>query len=61
MPREIQVERSEILLQETIQTLEWAAQGGGRVTDPGSIQEIFRCCTEGHDLVGNIGDRWEVG
>jgi len=25
------------------QVLEWAAQGGGRVTDPGVVQETFRC------------------
>ena len=23
----------------------------------GNVQEMFTCCTEGHDLVGNIGDR----
>lgn len=22
---------------------------------------MFRCCTEGHGLVGNIGGRWVVG
>ena len=38
-----------------------AAQGGGGVTIPGGAQEKFRCCTEGHGLVGNIGDRWMVG
>jgi len=27
----------------------------------GSAQETFRCCTEGHGLVRNIGDRWMVG
>lgn len=27
-------------------TLERAAQGGGRVTVPGSVQEKRRCCTE---------------
>ena len=37
--------------------LEWAAQEGGGVNIPGSVQERFRCCTKGHDLVGNIGDR----
>ena len=41
--------------------LESAAQGGGGVTDPGGAQEMFRCCTEGHGLVGNIGGRWTVG
>ena len=41
--------------------LQWAAQGCGGVTAPGGAQETFRCCTEGHGLVGNIGDRWTVG
>ena len=41
--------------------LEWAAQGGGGVNNLGGIQEMFICCTEGHGLVGNIGDRWTVG
>ena len=44
-------------LQKSVQVLEWAAQGGGGVTVPGSVQETFRCCTEGHGLVGNIGGR----
>lgn len=22
---------------------------------------LFRCCPEGHSLVGTIGDRWTVG
>jgi len=38
-----------------------AAQGGCGVTNPGGVQEAFRCCTEGHSLVGNIGDRWTAG
>ena len=38
-----------------------AAQGGGGVTVPGGVQEVFRCCAEGHGLVGNTGDRWTVG
>jgi len=41
--------------------LEQAAQGDGGVTIPGGVQETFRCCTEGHGLVGNIGDMWVVG
>ena len=41
--------------------LEQAAQGAGGVTAPGDVQETFRCCSEGHGLVGNIGDRWTVG
>jgi len=34
------------------QALEWAAQGSAGVTVPGSVQEMFRCCTEGYGLVG---------
>ena len=41
--------------------LEWAAQAGGGVIIPGGIQEMFRCCSEGHGLVRNISDRWMVG
>ena len=32
--------------------LEQAAQGGGGVTVPGSDQEMFRCGTKIHSLVG---------
>ena len=39
------------------QVLEWAIQGGGGVTDPGGVQEMLRCCTGGHGIVGNIDDR----
>ena len=49
------------LFSESSQALEWAAQGGGGVTISGGDQEIFRCCIEGHGLMGNIGDRWTVG
>ena len=35
-----------------IQALERAVQGSNWVTIPGGIQEMFRCCTEGHGLVG---------
>ena len=31
------------------------------VTIFGGVQEMFRCCTVGHGLVGNVGDRWMVG
>ena len=41
--------------------LEWAAQGGGGVINPGGVQGTFRCCTNGGGLVGNIGGRWTVG
>ena len=46
--------------QKSGQALAQAAQGGGGVTDPGGVQETFRCCIERHGLVGNIGDRWTV-
>ena len=32
--------------------LEGAAEASGGVTVPGSVQEKFRCGTEGHILVG---------
>ena len=38
----------------------WAAHEVGGVIDPGGVQEVFRCSTEGHALVGNIGNRWTV-
>jgi len=41
--------------------LERSAQRGSGVTIPGGVQETLRCCTEGHGLVGIIGDRWMVG
>ena len=43
------------------QALEWAAKGSEGVTSPGGVQEMFRCCVEGHVLVRTIGDRWTVG
>ena len=30
------------------QVLEWAAQGGSGVTNPGGVQGTFRHCIEGH-------------
>jgi len=36
-------------------------RGDGGVTTPGGVQETFRCCTEGHGLEGNIGDKRTVG
>ena len=38
-----------------------AAQGGGGVTIPGSVQEPYGCGTEEHGLVGNIDGKWTVG
>ena len=40
--------------------LEWAAQGGGGITDPGGVQEMFRHVEE-HCLVRTTGDSWMVG
>ena len=34
------------------EVLEQAAQGGGGITSPEGVQEMFRCCTNGHGLVG---------
>ena len=47
-------------LQKSGQMLEQAAHGGDGVAVPGGVQETFRCCTEGHGLLGNIGDRLTV-
>ena len=41
--------------------LEWAGQGGDGVTVPVGVQETWRCGSEGHGLVGNVGGRWTVG
>lgn len=35
--------------------------GEAVVTDTGGVQELFRCGTEGHGLLGNIGGRRMVG
>jgi len=53
--------RNNFFSETVVQALEWAAQGGGGVIDPGGVQETFGCCTEGHGLVGSIGGRWRVG
>ena len=45
-------------LQKSGQVLEWAAQGGGGVTNPGGVQGMCRCGTKERGLVGNIGGRW---
>jgi len=57
-PGETQVGQYEILLiQESGSALDRSAQGGGGVTIPGSVQEMFRCCTKGHGLAEITGDR----
>ena len=38
------------------QALEWAARGGGGVTDPGGVQRAFGCCVEGYGLARIIGE-----
>jgi len=30
------------------------------ITIPGDVRETWRCNTEGHGLIGDIGDRWTV-
>ena len=42
------------------QGLEWAAQGGGGVTELGGVQGTFGCCVEGHGFVRTVGDGWMV-
>lgn len=39
-------------LRKSGQMLEEAAQGGGRITFPGDVQDSFRYCSKGRDLVG---------
>ena len=36
--------------------LKQTAQRGSAVTVPGGVQETWRCGTEGHGLVGMVGD-----
>ena len=55
---EIQAGHEEVLmLRNGGQALEWTAQGGGGVADPGGVQGKTGCCVEGHGLVGAIGNR----
>jgi len=49
-----------LLLCKSGQALKQVAQEGGGVTNPGIVQETFRCCTKGHGLVRN-GGGWRVG
>jgi len=48
------------MLQMSGYVLEQAAQRGRGVTDPGGVQETFRCCTGRHGLEGNMGGRGMV-
>ena len=52
---------SVLLLWKGSQALEWAAQRGGGVTNPGGVQGTFGRCVEGHGLMRTIGDGWMVG
>jgi len=50
------------ILGKTFSPKEWSCTEmgcprSGGVTVPGDVQDTFRCCTEGHGLAGNIGDR----
>lgn len=40
--------------------MEQAAEGGGGVTVPTSVQETCRIGIEEHGLVGSVGSRWTV-
>ena len=55
--RKVRYWEKNLLLQRSGQALAQAAQRGGGVTNPGGILETWRCDTEGHGLVGNIGSR----
>jgi len=50
-----------LLLPKSGQALEGHAHRGDGVTIPGSVEETFRCFTEGHGLVGNTHDTQTVG
>ena len=53
-----------LLLWKSGQALEWAAQGGDGIIDPGGVQRTFGHFVEGHGLVRTmrtIGDGWMVG
>jgi len=43
------------------QALDWAAQRGGGVTEPGGVQRAFGCCVKGHGLAGTIDEGRMVG
>ena len=46
------------------QVLEWAAQEGGRLTNPGGVQGTFGLCVEGREgrgLMRTISGGWMVG
>ena len=49
------------LLRKSGEALAQAAQGGGGVTVPGGVQELWRCGTEERGCDGSIGVRWTVG
>ena len=44
-----------------LSALEWAAQRGGGVTEPGGVQRAFGCCVEGRGLARTIGEGRMVG
>ena len=48
------------LLQKSDWVLEWAAQGGGGVTDSGGVQGIFKHCVEGQLLVRGRRLDWMI-
>jgi len=50
-----------LLLWKGGQTLEWAVQRSGGVTEPGGVETAFGCCVEGHGLARTIGEGGMVG
>ena len=41
--------------------MQWSAQGGGGLSEPGGVQRTFGRCVEGSGVVRTIEDRWMVG
>ena len=48
--------RKSYFSERVVRQLEWTAQRGGGVTDPGGVQRAFGCCVEGHGLARTIGE-----
>ena len=43
----VRLDTRKIFFSQSVEALAQAAQGGGGVTVPGGVQEMWRCCTEG--------------
>ena len=54
-------EAANVTAEDKEKAVEWAAQRGGEVTEPGGVQRPFGCCAEGHGLARTIGEGRMVG